>query len=412
MRVRMASALVFAVALTATAAQAQRSLGASTQTATPGPTSRPCATPTPTPTLTPSESSFRHPGVLVNRAQLDFVKEKIAAGAQPWRAAFDKAAADPHASLSYTAKPRAVVACGSNNKPNYGCTDELSDAQAAYTHALLWYFSGNAAHASKAVQIMNAWSGMITEHAGHNAPLQTGWAGSMWAPAGEIMLHTSTEWPAAESDRFKAMLGNVYRPRLIKGSCANGNWELIMINALIGISVLLDDRAGFDRALALWRGRVPAYVYQTSDGPSPRAPGHCPMPTWYGQKIFVDGVGQETCRDFGHIEWGLMAGVHAAETAYQQGVDLYAEQSKRWRDALELHARYDLGAPVPSWLCGGRVKTATTTAWEIAYNHFANREGYWMPNVRRMVRRVRPTGIDYFIAWETLTHADVGNAGL
>jgi hypothetical protein len=369
-----------------------------------------CATPTPTPT--PNPSGFRHPGVLVNRAQLDFVKAKIAAGAQPWKGAFDMAAADPHGSLSYTPKPWAVVQCGAYANPDYGCSDERDDSLAAYTHALLWYFTGNTQHASKAVQIMNAWSSTITDHTDHNAPLQTGLMGTSWAQAGEVMLYTYTGWPQSERDRFKSMLRNVYRPELIDGSCANGNWELIMTNALIGISVVLDDRAGFDKALSLWRGRVPAYVYQTTDGSSPKAPAHCSLPSWYGQTTFVDGVGQETCRDFGHQEWGLTAGVHAAETAYQQGVDLYGEQSKRWRDGLEFHAKYDLGAPVPSWLCGGTVKTINTPAWEIAYNHFVNRKGYSMPNAAQMVQRVRPTRLDWFIAWETLTHAGVGNTGL
>jgi hypothetical protein len=35
--------------------------------------------------------SFRHPGVLVNRAQLDFVKGKVQSGAQPWKGAEGKA---------------------------------------------------------------------------------------------------------------------------------------------------------------------------------------------------------------------------------------------------------------------------------------------------------------------------------
>jgi hypothetical protein len=381
-------------------------------TTAPSPTPTPRPTATPTPTATPNASGFRHPGVLVNRGQLDFVKAKIAAGAQPWKGAFDKAVADSHGSLSYTAHPWAIVECGSSSNPNLGCTDERGDAEAAYTHALLWYFTGNTAYANKSIQIMNAWSSTITDHTNSNAPLQTGWSGSMWAPAAEIMIHTSSAWSSSDRDRFKSMLRNVYRPELINGSCANGNWELIMTNALMGISVVLDDRAGFDKAVSLWRGRVPAYVYQTTDGSGPKAPGHCSLPSWYGQTTFVDGVGQETCRDFGHMEWGLMAGVDTAETAYQQGLDLYAEQSKRWRDGLEFHAKYDLGASVPSWLCGGSVKTANTTAWEIAYNHFVNRKGFSMPNAGQMVQRVRPTGINYFIAWETLTHAGVGNAGL
>jgi hypothetical protein len=366
-----------------------------------------------TPSIHAAPSAFRHPGVLVNRAQLDFVKAKIQAGAQPWKAAFDKARADSHGSLSYTPHPRAVVECGPSSNPNLGCTDERGDAEAAYTHALLWYFTGNTAHANKSISIMNAWARTITDHTNHNAPLQTGWSGSMWAPAAEIMMHTSTAWSAADKDRFKTMLRNVYRPELINGSCANGNWEAIMTNALIGIAVVLEDKTAFDKAVALWRGRVPAYIYQTSDGASPKAPGHCSRPSWYGQTRFVDGVGQETCRDFGHMEWGIMASIDAAETAYQQGVDLYSEQSKRLRDGLEFHARYDLGTAAPSWLCGGSIKTANTPAWEIAYNHFVNRKGLSLPLSKRMIEeRVRPTGINYFIAWETLTHAGVGKAGV
>ena len=384
-----------------------------TMTPTPTPTATPLprATPTPTPTNPPA-GAFRHPGVLVNRAQLDFVKAKIAAGAQPWKGAFDKARADAHGSLSYTPHPRSIVECGSSSNPNNGCTDERNDAMAAYTHALLWYHTGNAAHAQKSIAIMNAWSGTITDHTNSNAPLQTGWSGSMWAPAAEIILHTGGGWAAADAARFKTMLRNVYRPELINGSCANGNWELIMTNALMGIAIVLDDRPTFDKAVSLWRGRVPAYIYQTTDGASPRAPGHCSRPSWNGATTFVDGIGQETCRDFGHMEWGITAALDAAETARQQDLDLYAEQSKRLRDGLEFHAKYDLGATAPSWLCGGSISRANTPAWEIAYNHFNTRLGISMPFTQQMVTKVRPTGVNYFIAWETLTHAGVGGVGL
>jgi hypothetical protein len=379
----------------------------------PTPTPTPTSTPTPTATPTPVvPGAFRHPGVLVNRAQLDFVKAKIQTGAQPWKAAFDKARTSTHGSLAYTPHPRAIVECGPSSNPNNGCTDERNDAVAAYTHALLWYHTGTAAHAQKSISIMNGWAQTITDHTNHNAPLQTGWAGSMWAPAAEIIAHTGAGWASADVTRFKTMLRNVYRPELINGSCANGNWELIMTNALMGIGVFLDDRPTFDKAVLLWRGRVPAYIYQTTDGSSPRAPGHCSRPSWHGQTTFVDGVGQETCRDFGHMEWGITAAIDAAETAYQQGLNLYGEQSKRLRDGLEFHAKYDLGAPAPSWLCGGDISTANTPAWEMAYNHYNGRLGISMPMTQQMVARVRPTGVNYFMAWETLTHAGVGGVGI
>ena len=81
----------------------------------------------------PKAAAFTHPGVLVSRAQLDFVRAKVQAGAQPWKGAYDQMMASRYASLSRTAKPRAVVECGSYSNPNNGCTDEREDAIAAYT---------------------------------------------------------------------------------------------------------------------------------------------------------------------------------------------------------------------------------------------------------------------------------------
>src|SRR4029079_8636828 len=74
---------------------------------------------------------------------------------------------------------------------------------------------------------------------------------------------------------------------------------------------------------------------------------------WYDQTKYVDGLCQETCRDIGHVQYGLAAMINAAETATIQGTDLFAEESKRLRGALEFHAQYLNGVAVPSWLCGG-----------------------------------------------------------
>ena len=48
-----------------------------------------------------------------------------------------------------------------------------------------------------------------------------------------------------------------------------------------------------------------------------------------GRRYRIDGLLQETVRDSGHANLGLSAMVNAAETARQQGVDLYGEQGKR-----------------------------------------------------------------------------------
>jgi hypothetical protein len=90
-------------------------------------------------------ATFTHPGVLVSRPQLDFVKARVQAGEQPWLNAYNQMMSSRYASLSRVPAPRATVECGPTSNPNNGCTDEREDAIAAYTDALAWYITGNAA---------------------------------------------------------------------------------------------------------------------------------------------------------------------------------------------------------------------------------------------------------------------------
>ena len=98
----------------------------------------------------------------------------------------------------------------------------------------------------------------------------------------------------------------------------------------------------WDHAIGMWRERVPAYFYRAeADGPAPQAVAHCGGKAyWYGQLVFnssVNGVSQETCRDFGHLSYGLASTFNVAETALIQGVDLYTANADRLRGALEFH---------------------------------------------------------------------------
>jgi hypothetical protein len=360
----------------------------------------------------PAGNGFRHTGVLLNGAQLTFIRDKVAAGAEPWKGAFDKAKADRFGSLSYAPRPIANVECGPYSMPNNGCAEEYEDSVAAYTHALLWAIGGDEAHARKAIEIMNAWARTLRGHSNSNGPLQAAWYGAIWPRAGEIIRSTfPAGWPAADVDRFKGMLKNVYLPAVIGGSGANGNWELSMIEASINIAVFLDDKASFDRAVGMWKRRVPAYFYLKSDGPTPvSAPRG--SPSW-GTSNYVDGLSQETCRDFLHTQLGFGAAINAAETAFQQGVDLYGAESQRLRTTMEFHADLLLGKPAGS-VCGGSLELRVLNTWQVAYNHYKDRLGLALPLTGRLiVEKARAIDPTYkHMSWETLTHADVGWVGL
>ena len=169
---------------------------------------------------------FAHPGVLLDTAQLNLIKSKVAQGAQPWSNAYSTMLTDPLASLSRTPSPTTVVQCGPTSTPNIGCTSERQDALAAYAMSLAWYISDSPQYAQKAISYMNAWAQTIQGHNNSNAPLQTGWSGASWARAAEIIRYSNAGWTASDVAVFENMLRNVYLPEVIVGSNSNGNWEL------------------------------------------------------------------------------------------------------------------------------------------------------------------------------------------
>ncbi|MFD8567435.1 alginate lyase family protein [Streptomyces sp. NPDC059639] len=359
-------------------------------------------------------STFAHPGVTVSKGQLDFAKAKVDAGAQPWKGAFDQMMASKYADLNRTPKPRATVECGSYSNPNYGCTDEREDAIAAYTDALAWYFTRDERYAKKSIALMDAWSGTVKDHTNSNAPLQTGWAGSSWPKAAEIIKYTYSGGWANES-RFKTMLRDVYLPEVINGSNSNGNWELSMMEAAVGISVFLEDKTSYDKAMAKFRTRTAAYVYLSSDGALPKTVPSQNLDTkakivgyWQGQSTFVTGLTQETCRDFTHTGYGISAISHIAETSRIQGQDLYGtDVGERLRQALGFQSRYELGEAPPASLCGGSVNRGLGPVTEVGYNALHTRLGTAMTNTQKLTEQQRPAGSNnLFVAWETLTHAE------
>jgi hypothetical protein len=160
---------------------------------------------------------------------------------------------------------------------------------------------------------MNAWARTIKNHTNSNASLQTGWVGASWARAAEIIRHTYGGWATSDITAFEEMLRNVYLYKVIVGSQKNGNWELVMMEAAQGISVFLNDESSYNKAMEKVLGRVPAYIYLTSDGPYPKVARGSHLTTkkkiikyWHGQSTFPEnGIAQETCRDFAHTGYGI-----------------------------------------------------------------------------------------------------------
>ena len=408
---------------------------------------------------TPTPSGFVHPGILMDRDQLDYVKAQVALGNQPWTDALAKAKTQkklvnrlPHltallrvANTALKCDPSnpgggCVVNCGSSSVPNDGCSDENVDFESAYTQALLWYLTNDEAYAQSAIAIMNAWSAVLKNHTGYGGPLQAAWSAESVTRAAEILRYAYT--PSAgktplDVAGFTNMLNTAFRPvisNFTPFSTTNGNWDFAGADALMNIAVFTDDQALFDEAVRRWRARLPSYIYRTSDGPLPVAPpggaitGKAQLTCFWlssapncahATTLFKDGQAQETCRDTSHVAMGFASLFDAAETAHVQGVDLYSGQKDRLVAGLEnvthLLNTVTNVSQYPADFCVGHgtlQAPLVEPTFEIAYNALANREGISLPDTLATVKRLRAPSVlsvNRMMGFETLTHADTAN---
>lgn len=365
--------------------------------------------------------TFQHPGVLVSRAQLDYIKTMVAAHTEPFYSAFLKAQNSDIGSLTYQPygpPSDGYIKCGPTSNPNIGCSNSDDDSSAAYLQSLLWYITGNQQYANNAITILNLYGhnlkGYSTGSTYSNAPLQAAWDGQKWPRAAEIIRYSNAGWADSDIQQFKTMLDTAIVPQIINGSTSNGNWEISMIEALINIGVFNDEPTLFNTGVTYWKQRIPAYFYYHTDGAAP-VPAPRGTASWYGQTVYnasVDGISQETCRDFGHAQYGISGALDAAETAHIQGVDLYNDATSNARNrltaALEFNAYYLMGNPVPSYVCGGTVTLQVYPTDEIGYNEYHNRLGLNLPlTIQYLQNTIRqlPNPTEYHImVYETLSH--------
>lgn len=128
----------------------------------------------------------------------------------------------------------------------------------------------------------------------------------------------------------------------------------------------------------------------------------------------ITGVCQETCRDFGHMQMGFGAAINTAETAYIQGVDLYAKEMDRLVAAAEFASSYLLGKPVTDILCSGEgIHLTNASTFEVAYAHLAKIQRNPMPHTwKQIITHVRPDSNQFSLTgcYETLTHGEPSEA--
>ena len=343
--------------------------------------------------------AFVHPGGVVGQAELDVVKGKLAAGEEPWTSALGKL--------------RGLAVAGRFDKAPRGEADQKEHARQAYANSLVWATTGDDAAARRGIAILNVWGRTFTGFVpaeGQNL-LVAGWIGALLAPAAEL-LRDHPDWKPADRERVKTMFNTAFVPALERMSPWNGNVDLTQIDALMNIAVFCEDERLLSLGLERLRRRSPAYFHLASDAEAARAiegDGGNVAAFWSRPATWPDGLTQESCRDNGHhAQFALASALHAAEVAWQQGIDVYAEQRDRSVAAMELLARQLLERSMLG--CCGADRDATTgdlyDTFAVGYHHYHHRLGIDLPHTERLLREeIRRRGqSDWNIFFETFTH--------
>lgn len=328
-----------------------------------------------------------HPGVLQTHADLEFARAKIAASEEPWASAWQIWLDEPVASLNFTPQPFAHIVRGSYGAGEKGGRELQESTIAAENHVMQWYISGNEAHARKAIEIFDAWSGTLADFSENDAMLLAGWTGGQFCNAAEILRATYPGWNAKSQEQFKRMLRTVYVPLLrMFYPEANGNWDAAIMYTLLAIGVHCEDRALMESVYQHYRLG--------------------PVNSGIARYVYPSGQCEESCRDQGHTQLGLGYMVNTCVVAWNQGVDLFAEADNRLALGVEYTARYMLGETVPAY---GKISPMSRGRFSDLYSavlqHYRYKKHISMPYTEQAAQKVmRPRSI------ATMFRGDVGPA--
>ncbi|MGW0843669.1 alginate lyase family protein [Streptomyces sp. NPDC002787] len=273
--------------------------------------------------------TFSHPGLLHTAADLERLKNAVAAKESPIHDGYLALAAHARSKSTYTVQNMGQITSWGRGPTNFQ-NQAVADSAAAYQNALMWCVTGQRAHADKARDILNAWSASLTTITGADGPLGAGLQAFKFVNAAELLRHTGYDgWTDTDIARCERSFLDVWYPA-VSGYMlyANGNWDLTAIQTILAIGVFCEEPVLFEDALR----------FAAAGAGNGSVPGRIVTPA---------GQGQESGRDQGHeqLAVGLMG--DAAQVAWNQGVDLWGFDGNRLLANAEYAARYNLGGDVP-----------------------------------------------------------------
>jgi hypothetical protein len=228
-------------------------------------------------------AAFPHPGGFYTQAQIDYVKQQIAAHAEPWSSAY--------------ARLMGSVAQKKNTQPNvpavfnvpgyyedkaafFASTHEMTaDADAAYMMALAYQLNGDQNLADRSQRILTAWARKNTSLSGHDGQLTMAYMGAGLVLAGEL-LGNYPGWSPDDRAAFQNWVRTVYLAQAANAiQDRTNNWGDWGTFGAIIADHFLDDANG----LASETGKLEHHIDQgiASDGHMPDETSRGQAGIWY-----------------------------------------------------------------------------------------------------------------------------------
>lgn len=262
---------------------------------------------------TAAQKTFVHPGIPFTQYDLDQLKINITQ--EPWLTGYNALKADSRSKLSYSMQgPFATV----TRAPDLNNNAWKSDMIAVHNLTFMYVFTGDAAYAAKATQILDAWAVTNTTWGGGENMLDIGDYAPYFVTGADILKSTYPGWTAANTTHVNNYFANVLYPASwVPYPLRDHNKGAIQLQIALSIAAFLDDETKWNQAIE---------VYRMDAGGGFR-------------NSLPNGEVGDTGRDdhwFGQI-WALSWG---AEVAFKQGVDMFAELDNRLLQMGELYNHY------------------------------------------------------------------------
>ncbi|MBA0884956.1 LamG-like jellyroll fold domain-containing protein [Flavobacterium undicola] len=374
-----------------------------------------------------AQQTFVHPGIPFTQSDLDQLKVNITQ--EPWLSAYNTFKNDSHSKLSYTpGAPQATV----SRAPDLNNVQWKNDMLAIHNLAFMWWFTGDAAYAQKATDMLDAWAVTNTSWGGNESMLDIGDYAQYWATGAEILRYTYPGWTAANTQHVENYFSQVLYPNSwVPNPLRDQNKGALQLKIALGASVFCNDVTKFNQAIE---------VYRMDAGGGMR-------------NSLPNGEVGDTGRD---DHWRVQAAALAwgAEVAYKQNVDMFSELDNRILAIGELYHKYAFDGATMTYIPFGGY-ASYWTSWGILpgsrsgdmtnliYSAYNVRKGIATPQTDRMRAALMQSGstnyspaggdflflkssdtstavsltpkyypADHVQAVNNLTNIDIGNTGL